>query len=75
VPSELGRWELLKLPSSGPESTRQVRLLHTHAKVHPSFDDPNLVSYAGLMPVMALAQRAGLGDLVAERVQQVAGAG
>jgi hypothetical protein len=50
-------------------------LLHTHAKVHPSFDDPNLVSYAGLMPVMALAQRAGLGDLVAERVQQVAGAG
>jgi hypothetical protein len=44
-------------------------LLHTLAKTHPSFDDPNLVSHAGLVPVMALAQRAGLGDLVAERVR------
>ena len=46
-----------------------MRLLHTPAKTHPSFDDPNLVSHAGLMPVMGLAQRAGLGDLVAERVR------
>src|SRR6185312_4232640 len=29
----------------------------------------NLVSHAGLVPVMALAQRAELGDLVAERVR------
>src|SRR5438045_9446288 len=34
-----------------------------------SFDDPNLVSQAGLVPVMALAQRAGLADLVAEHVR------
>jgi hypothetical protein len=27
------------------------------------FDDPILVSYAGLVPVMALAERAGLLDL------------
>src|SRR5258708_35570292 len=33
-----------------------------------SFDDPGLVSHAGLVPVMALAQRAGLGELVAEHV-------
>jgi hypothetical protein len=33
------------------------------------FDDPNLVSRAGLVPVMALAQRAGLGGLVAEHVR------
>jgi hypothetical protein len=38
-------------------------------KTHASFDDPNLVSHAGLVPVMALAQRAGLGDLVAELVR------
>jgi hypothetical protein len=38
-----------------------VRLLHTLARTHPCFDDPNLVSHAGLVPVMALAQRAGLG--------------
>jgi hypothetical protein len=32
------------------------------------FDDPNLVSCAGLAPVLALAHRAGLHGLVAERV-------
>jgi hypothetical protein len=44
-------------------STCQVRLLHGLAKIHASFDDPNLVSRAGLVPVMALAQRAGPGGL------------
>jgi hypothetical protein len=37
-----------------------VQLLHEFAKTRASFDDPNLVSYAGLVPVMALAERAGL---------------
>jgi hypothetical protein len=46
-----------------------VRLLHSLAKTHASFDDPHLVSHAGLVPVMALAQRAGLADLVAEQVR------
>ena len=45
-----------------------MRLFHSLAKTYASFDDPNLVSQAGLVPVMALAQRAGLGDLVAEHV-------
>ena len=52
-----------------------MRLLHSLAKTHASFDDPNLVSHAGLVPVMALAQRAGLGDLVAEHVRRAASAG
>jgi hypothetical protein len=46
-----------------------MRLLHSLAKTHASFDDPNLVSHAGLVPVMALAGRAGLGDLAAEHVR------
>ena len=46
-----------------------MRLLHGLAKTHASFDDPNLVSHAGLVPVMALAERAGLGDLVAGLVR------
>ena len=33
------------------------------------FDDPNLVSCAGLAPVLQLAERAGLQRLVAEHVQ------
>jgi hypothetical protein len=46
-----------------------VRLLHSLAKTRASFDDPNLVSHAGLVPVMALAGRAGLPALVAEHVR------
>ena len=33
------------------------------------FDDANLVSFAGLAPVMALAERAGLSELIGERVR------
>jgi hypothetical protein len=44
-------------------------LFHGLAKTHASFDDPNLVSHAGLVPVMALADRAGLADLAAEHVR------
>src|SRR6266480_7941046 len=69
VPPELGRWELLTLPDPGGEDTSQVRLLHDLAKINATFDDPRLVSRAGLVPVMALAQRGGLGDLVDEQVQ------
>jgi hypothetical protein len=46
-----------------------VRLSHALARTRASFDDPNLVSHAGLVPVMALAGRAGLPDLVAEHVR------
>jgi hypothetical protein len=46
-----------------------VQLLHALAKTRASFDDPHLVSHAGLVPVMALAQRAGLGELVAGHVR------
>jgi hypothetical protein len=39
------------------------------------FDDPNLISVAGLAPVMALAKRAGLHELVAEHVTVPGSAG
>ncbi|MDX6389884.1 MAG: hypothetical protein QOJ73_947 [Streptosporangiaceae bacterium] len=45
-----------------------MRLLHGLAKTCATFDDPNLVSRAGLVPVMALAERAGLGGLAEEHV-------
>jgi hypothetical protein len=44
-------------------------LSHDPAKTHASFDDPNLVSRAGLIPVMALAGRCGLADLAGEHVK------
>ena len=43
--------------------------MHSLAKIHATFDDPNLVSRAALVPVMALAQRAGLADLAGEHVR------
>jgi len=46
-----------------------VRLLHTLAKTCASFDDPNLVSHAGLVPLAALAGRAGLHDLAGAHVR------
>jgi len=42
-----------------------VRLRWDAAKTHAAFDDPNLVSHAGLVPPMRLAQRASLGELAA----------
>jgi hypothetical protein len=46
-----------------------VRLLHGLAKIHTMFDDPHLVSHAGLVPVMALGQRAGLGELAGKHIR------
>jgi len=52
-----------------------MRLLHDLAKTHALFDDPNLVSRAGLVPLMALAQRCGLADLTAGHVRTALPAG
>jgi hypothetical protein len=52
-----------------------MRLSHDPLKISASFDDPNLVSRAGLVPVMSLAERAGLGGLVRRRVQITAKTG
>lgn len=45
-----------------------MRLSHARRAVDVRFDDPNLVSCAGLVPVMALAQRCRLGALLADRL-------
>ena len=45
-----------------------MKLSHTLARTSAVFDDPNLVSSAGLVPVMALADAAGLRTLTDERL-------
>ena len=52
-----------------------MRLSHSPARTQASFDDPHLVSHAGLVPVMALAERAGLAALIRQHVQAGGGAG
>lgn len=51
-----------------------MKVSHSDAGLSVAFDDPNLVSVAGLVPAMLLAARSGLHDLVAGKVK-VAGPG
>jgi len=45
-----------------------MRLSHTLGRTSTVFDDPNLVSSAGLVPVLALGERAGLQRLADEHL-------
>jgi hypothetical protein len=45
-----------------------VRVSQVWSRATPVFDDENLVSCAGLVPVMGLAERAGLPELIASKV-------
>ena len=45
-----------------------MKLSHTLTRTSAVFDDPNLVSSAGLVPVLALADRAGLRQLADEHL-------
>ncbi|TDD41426.1 IS1380 family transposase [Saccharopolyspora elongata] len=46
-----------------------MRLSHRWSRAAARFDDENLVSCSGLVPVMALAEQAGLSDLVSDAVK------
>jgi DDE family transposase len=52
-----------------------MRLSHARRAVGVRFDDPNLVSCAGLVPVLALADRCGLTALLVEHVKIAAKGG
>ena len=49
----MGVAEATTFPSR--EDTSQMRFLHDLAKIHATFDNPNLVSRASLVPAMAMA--------------------
>ena len=53
----------------------EVQACHTAAAVSVTFDEPNLVSCAGLVPVLRLAQRAGLHEVAQRRVRLPVSAG
>jgi hypothetical protein len=52
-----------------------MRLLHSAKDTSAQFDDPNLVSWAGLVPVMRLAQHCDLAGLVAEHLKMTVAVG
>ena len=47
----------------------EVKLPDVWSRATATFDEANLVSYAGLAPVLTLAERAGLSELIGERVR------
>ena len=46
-----------------------MKLPDAWSRATVEFDDPNIVSYAGVAPVLALAERAGLSELIEEKVR------
>ncbi|MFC5107451.1 IS1380 family transposase [Kibdelosporangium philippinense] len=46
-----------------------MKLSHRWSRAAVRFDEENLVSCAGIVPVMALAERAGMSELVAQKVE------
>ncbi|MFI9631032.1 hypothetical protein [Streptomyces sp. NPDC052042] len=51
------------------QGTSEMQVSHPPAAVSAAFDEPNLIAYAGLVPVMWLAERCGLARLVAKNVR------
>src|SRR6476659_7429305 len=63
---------LENLESLGPDPANPrkaliVKLPDGWSRATPVFDDENLVSCAGLVPVMGLAEQTGLSELIFER--------
>jgi Transposase DDE domain group 1 len=69
MPSELERSKFFRVDHQVREGTSRVRLLKAAGAVRALFDDPNLVSYAGLEPVMRLAESCDLHGIVGERLR------
>src|SRR4029078_11598516 len=68
VPSELGRLMFFSNNRSSSRKALPVRLSHMFSPQSAVFDEDNLVSCAGLVPVMALAEQAGLSELLANKI-------
>jgi len=65
----LDNWECLGPGSTNPQKALEVKLHDGWCRAVPVFDDEHLVSCAGLVPVMGLAEQTGLADLIAARVR------
>jgi hypothetical protein len=50
--------------STDRENIREMQSSHAASAVSAVFDEPNLIAQAGLVPVMRLAERCGLSQLV-----------
>src|SRR5436190_16473776 len=69
MPLRAGRFGLATVPSTSTrKGISEMRLSHSLGRISTVFDDPNLVASAGLVPVMGLAQQAGLDRLARQHL-------
>src|SRR4051812_12963341 len=68
VPPELGRWVLRRTDRPGSREALSVRVSHRFTADSARFDEDNLVSHAGLVPLLGLAEQTGLPEIIAGKV-------
>src|SRR6476661_4302608 len=68
MPSDLGQYRLLKSKTSLVRKAFPVQSSHAFTVGSAMFDEPNLVSAAGLVPIMELAEQTGLSWLIGKHV-------
>src|SRR6478609_8378181 len=68
VPPELGEWVLRRTDQPGSREALSVRVSHRFTTGSARFDEDNLVSDAGLVPLLGLAEQTGLAEIIAEKV-------
>src|SRR3954452_17996892 len=68
VPPELGEWVLRRTDHPGSREALSVRVSHRFTAGSARFDEDNLVSDAGLVPLLGLAEQTGLAQVIAGKV-------
>src|SRR3954468_22955393 len=68
VPPELGEWVLRRTDQPGSREDLSVRVSHRFTAGSARFDEDNLVSDAGLVPLLGLAEQTGLAEIITRKV-------
>src|SRR5918995_1028897 len=68
VPPELGEWVLRRTDQPSSREALSVRVSHRFTAGSARFDEDNLVSHAGLVPLLGLAQQTRLPEIIVEKV-------
>src|ERR671912_29335 len=68
VPPELGEWVLRRTNQPSLREALSVRVSHRFTAGSARFDEDNLVSHAGLVPLLGLAEQTGLAEIIAGKV-------
>src|SRR4051794_35574481 len=68
VPPELGGWVLRRTDQPGSREALSVRVSHRFTAGSARFDEDNLVSDAGLVPLLGLAEQTDLAEIITRKV-------